>query len=608
MKIIDIQRFINEFKLLTEGAVTLPNIRQGILGKKGMKEYPIVDDEKEWYENHKEEFLSTIEKVLNVDDKTLKNNLQKFDTEPYFTNEKPRKLKPKELLKAVEKKFISQVERSRNTEEKTTGIEDQYEMTKMGNGVEVYAVYTPMANRYLSHKKLKSENSIMPQWCIASSSAEVHWSEYFLYLADYPSVFIVTQKRKDGNYAPIKYEIKCAPKSSKLFKEGEIPLKNWIDEIRDPEQKERDLNNTSIFNYFNISLEELEIVIRDLVISKKALDFSKKYGKEMTLLYSEKIRYGNADEKMEYLTKSCKNGLFYNFSHLAEKSDTNYFLDELIRYKTLTEDVVEELELKNNKKALSSLIKNERCSTRSLEWANEYFDDDFIKKVYNSLSDDILLGNGMKREQVFKNIEKVDGLTKNYVNYLISKKKVDLQTLRFVKNDEKMIEKCVESIIRDYNKDDISLVKIYIFSYTKNNPDIFKKFIECLMDKEEFDFSDFWDFVCKDNIKDKDFLRKCVSYLISKDDIDDRILDYKPIQKDRENLTKCVNYLMKTNNFEPYHLIFVKNNSRLFLRCLKYLISNHKAEIEILENFKNEENLYNFCAYKLNYYPDNDTD
>ena len=47
MKIIDIQRFINRFKLLTE-AVTLPNIRQGILGKKGMKEYPIVDDEREW--------------------------------------------------------------------------------------------------------------------------------------------------------------------------------------------------------------------------------------------------------------------------------------------------------------------------------------------------------------------------------------------------------------------------------------------------------------------------------------------------------------------------------------------------------------------------------
>ena len=41
MKIIDIQRFINKIKLITE-AVTLPQIRRGILGKE--RNYPIVDD------------------------------------------------------------------------------------------------------------------------------------------------------------------------------------------------------------------------------------------------------------------------------------------------------------------------------------------------------------------------------------------------------------------------------------------------------------------------------------------------------------------------------------------------------------------------------------
>ena len=75
MKIIDIQRFINRFKVLTE-AVTLPNIRQGILGKKGKKEYPVIDSDKEWYEEHKDEVLKTIEKALNVNDKTLKIKLQ----------------------------------------------------------------------------------------------------------------------------------------------------------------------------------------------------------------------------------------------------------------------------------------------------------------------------------------------------------------------------------------------------------------------------------------------------------------------------------------------------------------------------------------------------
>ena len=125
MKIVDIQRFINQFKLLSE-AVTLPQIRRGILGKD--REYPVIDSDKEWYENHKEEILKTIDKALNDEDKTLKIKLQKFDTDDFFTNDKPRKLKAKELLKAVRRNFISQVERSRNTEEKTSGIEAQYEM------------------------------------------------------------------------------------------------------------------------------------------------------------------------------------------------------------------------------------------------------------------------------------------------------------------------------------------------------------------------------------------------------------------------------------------------------------------------------------------------
>lgn len=267
MKIIDIQRFINRFKMISE-AVTLPQIRRGILGKE--REYPVIDSDKEWYLNHKDEILSTIEKALNVDNKTLKIKLQKFDTDDFFTNDKPRKLKIKELLKAVRRNFISQVERSRNTEDKTIGIEAQYEMMEMKNGVEVYAVYTPMANRYLAHTKLWVQGCFSPTWCIASSDANNAWNQYHLYKAEYPSVFIVAQKTVNG-YNREKYELKCDPQKSSKFKKNKLSLKEWVDEWRNPNQKEKTIDETSIFDTFKISLEDLQNTIRNLVNSIKNL-------------------------------------------------------------------------------------------------------------------------------------------------------------------------------------------------------------------------------------------------------------------------------------------------------------------------------------------------
>ena len=107
MFIKDVQKFINRFKIITE-AVTLPQIRRSIIGKE--KEIPVIDSDREWYEEHKNEILKTIEKALNVDDKTLKIKLKKFDTDDFFTKDKPRKLKNKNLLKSVRKNFISEVE------------------------------------------------------------------------------------------------------------------------------------------------------------------------------------------------------------------------------------------------------------------------------------------------------------------------------------------------------------------------------------------------------------------------------------------------------------------------------------------------------------------
>ena len=423
MKIVDIQRFINEFKLLTE-AVTLPQIRRGIIGKE--KEIPVIDSDKEWYEEHKSEILSTLEKALNVNDKTLKLKLQKFDTDDFFTNDRPRKLKVKELLKSVRRNFISEVERMRQTEDKTIGIDSQYEMMKMENGVEVYAVYTPMANRYLTHTKLWVQGCFSPAWCIASSTANNYWNMYHLYEAEFPSVFIVSQKTKNG-YNKEKYELKCNPHKSVSFRDGEISLKDWIDEWRNPEQNKREnsFEGTSLFDTFNITSEDLENTIRKLVNSEKSEGFSKKYGKEMLNIYTEKIKFGDKDVKMEYLIKACKNGTLINFSGYVDKEDKEYFLDELIRYGTLTETEVQKMKLECDKKALLNLIKNKRCTHLSLEWAKNNFDNNMLKRVYYSIPEEVLLSNVFEginvRDEIFKNINHIEELKNAFGITLIIK-------------------------------------------------------------------------------------------------------------------------------------------------------------------------------------------
>lgn len=508
MFIKEVQKFIHQFKMITE-AVTLPQIRRSIIGKE--KEFPVIDSDKEWYEEHKKEVLNTIEKALNVDDKTLKNKLQKFDTDEFFTNDKPRKLKIKNLLKAVRKNFISEVERSRMTEEKTTGIESQYEMMKMKNGVEVYAVYTPMANRYLTHTKLWVKGCFSPTWCIASSSANNYWNHYHLYDAEFPSVFIVSQK-KNGVYNPLKYELKCNPNKSTQFKNDEISLEEWVDEWRNPEQNERDFDDTSLFDSFNITPNELENTIRKLVNSKKAEGFSKKYGKEMIDLYTKKIETGDEDTKLEYLTKACKNGTFINFCDEINEEDKEYFLDELIRYGTLTEAEVEKMLFGSNKKvflkALLNLIKNERCTILSLEWAKDYFGGNMVRRVYKSLPDEIrLMENfeGIKvREKIFETIRGVDGLTTEYANYLIQKGGVNSTTLRYVKDDRELLSRCAYSMIENDKVDNGTLEY-----YVKNG--------------------------------DRELLSKCIYSMIENDKVDNITLYF--VKDDKELYLKCKNYL-----------------------------------------------------------------
>ena len=619
MKIVDIQRFINKFKVLTE-AVTLPNIRQAILGKKGIKEYPVVDDDKEWYDEHKKEILSTIEKALNVDDKTLKIKLQKFDTDDFFTNDKPRKLKVRELLKAVRRNFISQVERSRNTEDKTSGIEAQYEMMKMGNGVEVYAVYTPMANRYLTHSKLWVQGCYSPTWCIASSTANNHWNHYHLYEAEFPSVFIVAQKTKTG-YNPIKYELKCNPHKSGSFNEDdERNLKDWVDEWRNPEQNEETYDETSLFKKFNIYLEDLANTIRKLLNSKKAETFSKKFGKEMMELYTEKINSGDEDTKMKYLIKACKNGTFINFCDKIDKEDKDYFLDELIRYGTLTETEVQSMKMEDNEKALSYLIKMKRCSNKSLEWANRYFDKNKVRKVYHSLPDDILslidVGefDFNVREAIFENIKNVEGLTEEFINYQLKNGNVDSTTLNYVKNDKELFLKCIENMFKNGNvnsdtlncvKDDRELLKKCVefliknnkvdncaLHYVENNKELFEKCVEFLIKNDKIDNSTL---IYVQN--DKDILKMCTEFLIKKNKFDS--CDLYLIEDDKELFEKCVENLIKNDRVDDYTLSYVRDDKVLLKMCIENMIKNNEVEYYTLDHVKKDKELFEKCVENL---------
>ena len=77
-------------------------------------------------------------------------------------------------------------------------------MLKIGNGIELYSVFTPKANTYLSFNLLKSNQ--IPTWCIASpSTANKFWGEYNLWKSKYPAVFIIVKrgktmiKKKDEN-------------------------------------------------------------------------------------------------------------------------------------------------------------------------------------------------------------------------------------------------------------------------------------------------------------------------------------------------------------------------------------------------------------------------
>ena len=107
--------------------------------------------------------IKLLNKILDNDSQNELKSLQSIDTDPYFVIDeetKKRCFKPQSLFNALNSKIDAIKERKIYTNSKSDkSLESQYQKLALKNGIEVYAVYTPLANQQLSHKILKTEIS-----------------------------------------------------------------------------------------------------------------------------------------------------------------------------------------------------------------------------------------------------------------------------------------------------------------------------------------------------------------------------------------------------------------------------------------------------------------
>ena len=400
MKIVDIQRFINSIKLLSE-STPLTQIRKSVMGKGNPMR--ISKAEEDWFNKsqNKERFIKLMSKILNNDAKNEFKSLQSIDTDPYFEideESKKRSFKPHSLFDALSLKMDAIKEKKIFTNSKSDkSIEAQYQKLALKSGVELYAVYTPLANQHLTHKILKTETA--PTWCIASSSANHYWSYYKLYNAEYPAVFIVARKLKSGAYDDMKYELKCDPSKTSLFKNGDMSLSDFVDEWRNPLQTEKTISQTSLFKNFGIDEKYLENAIRKLMNSTKAKGFSKKYGSEMREKFTNKIsNTKNERERRQYLIRACQNGTFGDYMNLIKDYDEKlFYIERLKEYDGLFEYYFRQMGVTPSLKDLKYLIKTKRCTNSSLQWArhnkeitDESEKNDLMLKILESMDDEVV--------------------------------------------------------------------------------------------------------------------------------------------------------------------------------------------------------------------------
>ena len=403
MKIIEVARFVNTLKNLNEG-ISLAELRKKII--KG--EVKASSEQSDWYddEKNKDSLISTIGRVVGPNaDKELNLKLRSIDTDDYY---KKGVIKPKSLRDDLKYKILTLKARD-DYNNSNISLEDQYEMLKIGNGIELYSVFTPKANTYLSFNLLKSNQ--IPTWCIASpSTANKFWGEYNLWKSEYPAVFIIVKrgktiiKKKDenGNFVldekdknvmeevtNLKYEVRLNINEIEHFLEDYVTLNDVIGEFRDAHQHERKYDESSFYEYMDLTEDDFDSAMRKLLTSKKAHTFSKRFGKNSyETIYSE-VKSNDDETRQMALLKACQMGWLNDVWRDVKDNEVDFIIDNLITYGTLNEDSLMLFDKKYSnatlEKAIKFCIKGKRCTNYILELCIGYNKLQFVKDVFYSI-------------------------------------------------------------------------------------------------------------------------------------------------------------------------------------------------------------------------------
>ena len=603
MKIADIRRFITNLKMITE-STPLTDIRKSIIGKGNP--IRITDDEDEWFSINKEKFLILLNSIVGPNASGNIKSLSNFDTTKYFTEEKPKKLKAKSLSDALIREIKAIEARDDYASNKSnTSLENQFEMEEIKPGISIFAVYTPLANVYLSHKLLKSPTSVTPTWCIASpNSANKMWSYYKLYESEYPAVFIVTKTNENGFYDDFKYELKCDPLKTKAFVDGDITLQQLVDEWRDPEQKEEKISSSSLFKRFKISRNEVSTAIKNLMTSEKGQDFSKKYGKKMFEKYKKNINSKDDDEiRFNFLLKACQNGTFSDFTNKVKPDEKDFFIKRLMDYNNLFEDDIIKLQVSPSKKVIDYLIKNKRCTNYSIDWAINLGGEDYGFKVYKSMDDDVIDGftfySFKNKKEIIKKSLEIDKVNtslmavsfNNDMEYfdaifdrMEEKNLIDNKTYRFFYNNRKTPNteeskiRCLNALIKNDKVDSETLSFIYGNNRYKKSEE-FEKAMEHLIKSKNVN-QEVYVYALRYN--GSQYADECLNLLMKNGDINVNTLDYTAIynpDRDGKSAEKVLKYLLKQNKISQKLLKIVSKKQILqkyLPKITSYLINNDK--------------------------------
>lgn len=490
MRIFEIYKAVNPRQPLNEN-LSLSQLRKKIEEEienrkagKTNKALRIDMDEEVWFEDEKNqaELLSLVKKVVGKDKLQNLKSLSNYDVSRVFKN---KTLKPLSLKKDLTQKIASVEGRNRWSSQKEN-LDSEYEMMISDNGTEVYSVFTPRANIYLSHKLLKS--SIQPVWCTASpGDAYSRWVSYGFHTAKYPAVFIIA--KKNGNmHDKMKYQIVFYPDKVEAYVDGEIGLADAIMEWRDAGQTEKTYGDTSLFRYMGISVQDLSAIIHSLMISNKGSQYSKKFGYDYFKNEEKNIKKAAASgddyKRIKLLVQSCQNGTFEQYAHMVKDDEKLYFIDKAIEYNTINDAIVDELGTswmtqETLLKIIKYFIKGRKCNSSIIRY---YFESKInntklLDEIINRL--DIASFDLEEIELLWdNNVEKYD---KKLVDIYIQEYGLDKELLQLIINYGKF--KLFEKILSNINNPQELLDFAFVILQPKNCKNYFNLVFDKIIKK-----------------------------------------------------------------------------------------------------------------------------